>query len=658
MSHSKSATPFRRDIEGLRGIAVSLVVAFHAGLYGVRGGFIGVDVFFAMSGYLITGLLVEEIERNGHIAFLGFYARRVRRLLPASALMSAVTLSVCALMLGPDELASAARAARASAVYLSNVYFSINAADYFAADVKRNPFLHTWSLSVEEQFYFVWPLLLAIGMRLFRSRRGLRGLLVVMTVVSFAVCLRATSHSSPLAFYQLPARAWEFGIGGVAALTPVHLWRLSGRTVQWTRNAGLALVLLSGALITESGQFPGWIAAVPVCGTVIVLLAGAASPDQSVGGLLNHPVLQVTGRLSYSWYLWHWPFLVLSEALFPGLSVVLKIAVALSSLGVAAMAHEWIENPVRFNLYLNQVPARSLGLGAVLTTLALVTSWRSLSFADELSERPEQAQVSNEVRSDLASLSRANCMSLGSSSEVKQCTVGPPTASRRIVLFGDSHALQWFNPLLRIAESDSLRVTTILKSSCPAAIIDVPNKAADFVRSCNEWRRQALHTIDSIRPTLLIAAGASVYLTISGKPAANSGLSVAQWSQGVRRLFQQLDSAHVRTIWLRDNPLPPVNAPTCVARALRHGWYPRGSCRFDRSKGQVQEVFDEERRSATGLHFVSFVDMTDQICPDASCPMATQGQLVYHDDHHLSGGFTSRLAAVLRQRLFASVPMR
>ena len=198
-----------------------LVVLFHVGVPGFSGGFVGVDVFFVLSGYLITGILVREIEETGSLRLGRFYARRVRRLLPAAALVVLVTLALAAVLLSPLVLERFSPSAVATSLYAANAWFAISAGDYFAPDVASDPFLHTWSLSVEEQFYLVWPFLLLLGFRRFRSRDSLLLFLAAVAAASFAGSLWLTAHRPVLAFYASPTRAWQFALGGIAALLPV-----------------------------------------------------------------------------------------------------------------------------------------------------------------------------------------------------------------------------------------------------------------------------------------------------------------------------------------------------------------------------------------------------------------------------------------------------
>ena len=338
---------FRPDIEGLRGIAVLIVVLFHCGIPGFSGGFVGVDVFFVLSGYLITGLLVAEIQKTSELSLLQFYARRARRLLPASALTLVVTILLGAIILAPSELDLVGHAARAAALYSSNIFFDKNAGDYFAPNVRSNPLLHTWSLAVEEQFYLFWPLLILLGLRVWRSMKSLVTVLSGLTIISLGTGVWFTANGGTFAFYELPARAWEFGIGGLAVLLPrstlkipVGWWLAFG----WL---GILAILGSAHFILGDTSFPGWIALIPVMGTVAALIAGTEHPRLGVGVLLYSDPLQMLGRLSYSWYLWHWPFLVFAAALLPHISIAGKTAAAAVSLTVAGIAT--ISSKIRFD---------------------------------------------------------------------------------------------------------------------------------------------------------------------------------------------------------------------------------------------------------------------------------------------------------------------
>jgi peptidoglycan/LPS O-acetylase OafA/YrhL len=644
-----SGISFRQDIEGLRGIAVLLVVAFHCGVPHITGGFIGVDVFFVLSGYLITGMLVAEIRTTGKLNLAEFYARRIRRLLPASALMLAVTLLTSALILGPEELALAGRAGRAAALYMSNIFFSTNTANYFGPDVKSNPLLHTWSLAVEEQFYLFWPLLILLGLRGWRSTRAFVAIEAAITAISLGGCIWWTSLGGTFAFYELPARAWEFGIGGLVVLIPRGKLKLSPGS--WIVLGWLALftVLGSAALIVGDADFPGWIALIPVLGTAAALVAGAECPNRGPGVLLDSAPLERLGKLSYSWYLWHWPFLVLAQCLSPGISMNGKIAVALAALGMAAITHQLLENPIRFHPYLLGRPALSVGLAGVVTVVSMSAAFLSLRVAGRLADMPGMKKIAAAWDDDIAALPRGQCDTRWQSSAVKICVFGDPQSATNVVLFGDSHAIQWFNPLRSVVESHGWKLTTVVKSGCPAADIGPVQYGANFARTCVEWRSAAIGRIAQMHPSLVFAGSAAVHVGTRGR----FGVSVVEWQKGTRRTLDSFSKAGLEVAAMRDNPIPSFDVPLCVARFLRRSGI-AGGCEMERSAVLDPAIFEAERAAAYNLPRIHFIDLTDQFCHDKVCWAVEGGDVMYHDDNHLSGRATARLAPVLESQL---VPM-
>jgi peptidoglycan/LPS O-acetylase OafA/YrhL len=644
------SSEYRSDIEGLRGIAVLSVVIFHCGVAGVTGGFVGVDVFFVLSGYLITGLLVKEIQTAGKLHLLRFYARRVRRLLPAAALVSIVTLIVGAIILAPTELSNAARAARATSVYLSNLFFSVNAENYFARDVKLNPMLHTWSLAVEEQFYLFWPMLIMIALQHRRSPKLLVVLLSVVTVISLAASIRLTTTSPASAFYGLPTRAWEFGIGGLATLIPPK--RTSASASAWIAFGwlGLAAVVASFHFISERDGFPGWIAVFPVLGTTAVLVAGAKLPHRGVDRVLDSKPLQFLGTMSYSWYLWHWPFLVFAAELYPGITASGRILAAIAALGVATIAHNIFENPLRYQPRLIRNPLLSLGFGGVLMAVSLSAAIVTMRFANRLAVRPEMRAITAAIE-DVSGIRREECVSLAQDSGVKVCSFGDSSSATTVVLFGDSHAIQWFNPLQRIAELHRWRLETMLKSGCPAT--DIPAG-----RGCAPWRAEAFRRIRSLHPAIVVVGNASVYLGSELRPGVKIPVSVTDWGSATRRTLTTLSESAAHIVAIRDNPIPPFDVPTCLERAVRHSWFPPVSCQIDKNVGLVPAVFKAEEAAMQGLRGVEFLDLTDHYCEGSVCPSVKNGMIVYRDDNHLTAAFAASLGPVLEARLVSTLGSR
>jgi peptidoglycan/LPS O-acetylase OafA/YrhL len=647
-ANSRSST-YRPDIEGLRGIAVLLVVAFHCGVPGMTGGFVGVDVFFVLSGYLITGLLVAEIQKTSRLSLLNFYARRVRRLLPASALTLAVTLLIGAFIMAPQELAFAGRAARATALYMSNIFFAKNAANYFNPDVESNPLLHTWSLAVEEQFYLIWPMLIMLGLLFWRSRKSLLIVLSVLTLLSLAVSVWSTARTQTFAFYQLPSRAWEFGIGGLAALLPVGFLKLPSRVWLGFGWLGIGMILASGHYISSVSTFPGWVALVPVMGTIAALVAGAEQPRRGSGILLGSAPLLVLGTLSYSWYLWHWPFLVFAAALLPTVSFAGKVAACVAALVIAAVTHHFVENPIRFHPYLVKRPAVSLYLGAAITVFSVALGVVSIRFASRLADAPNMKAIKATFDDNpMSAAVRQRCMATVQSSSVQTCVFGDTASPTNIVLFGDSHAMQWVNPLTEIATANGWKLTTMLKAACPATdiVVKPPN-----TQPCASWRAEALRQIAALHPSLVVLGNSTIYLGQRGKPTSRFDVSLDEWQNGTRRTLEALSSAGLRVVAMRDNPFFPFDIPTCLARSIRHSWYPGGSCEISKSEGLNPAIFEAEKAGARGFPNVHFIDLTDRFCEGKVCP-AIQGDLViYRDSNHMTKSFAETLRPVLEAHL-------
>ena len=644
MTAPQQSPEFRSDIEGLRAVAVLLVIACHCGVSWCRGGFIGVDVFFVLSGYLITGLLMAEIRRTSRLDLPRFYARRARRLLPALLVVLLATLAAGALIQGPQELEFAGRAARATALYVSNVFFDQNAADYFAPDVESNPFLHTWSLGVEEQFYLVWPLLLLLGMRRRRSNRPLIWLLVGVASLSLLFCIWSTAHRPTLAFYELPARAWEFGLGGLLACAGVS--RLRGATASLLGWLGLASILVAAYLLRDGAGFPGWLATIPALGTVAVLSAGPARSPCGVGFLLDSRPMQYLGARSYSWYLWHWPFIVLAAAMAPAIPVVGKLIVGAASLGAASLTYRLVEQPLRKHPQLVRRTVLSLllagGTAVGAAALAFLVIRRGEHLAHEPSMRPITA-----ASIDIADLPRERCVSLGQSTQVRSCIFGDPAAVTEVVLYGDSHALQWFDAIERVARESHWRLVTVLKSGCAAIEIEAPIAARSAV--CRAWRAGAQGLIIARHPALIIAA--SFTSRFGDAPGPQADAQLTRLTTGTRALLDRLTAAGLRVVLLRDTPLPPFDVLTCLARRALHPWLGVRSCGFERSAALDPRVFEAEQRAAVGLPGVQLLDMTDEVCPTPACPAVRETMIVYRDRTHLTGTFARSLAPVIEARL-------
>ena len=382
MSHSEP--DFRPDVEGLRGLAVLLVVLFHAGLT-APGGFIGVDVFFVISGYLISGLLLRELEASGRIDLARFYARRVRRLLPAGGIVLVATLVAAWILVDPLDRARTELDGAAAALSIANLRFAAASGDYFASVANPSPFLQFWSLGVEEQFYLVWPALLILAVRVARGRAGPRtgptaGPTAVLAVVfgaSLIAELIVTNVAVNWAFYSLPTRAFELAAGGLVAVAGSR-FRHVPRLVTFPAGVlGLGSLVLAALVFNDSLAYPGPSALIPTLGTAALIVAG---PRAVSGRLLSTRPLRWFGRISYSLYLWHWPILVLAPvALGAALTLPQVLACVLAAVGLAALSWRFIEEPFRRGFGPVASRPRRTVLAGLVAVLALAIASGSLA---------------------------------------------------------------------------------------------------------------------------------------------------------------------------------------------------------------------------------------------------------------------------------------
>lgn len=654
---------FRPDIQGLRALAVGGVVAYHFGLTALPGGFAGVDIFFVISGWLITTHLMGEITRTGRLDLWRFYARRARRLLPAALFVILATLGAGYFILAPQEQALYSRGAMFASAYAINLWLLRWSFDYFAADALSNPFIHFWSLSVEEQFYLVWPALLLFAAWLHRGKRMAVVVIGVAGLASFAACLWLTSLSPAWAFYFSPLRAWEFAAGGLATLAPAALWQRR----PWLRAAqgwlGLALIAAAYLTLSEDLPFPGWYAVLPVAGTVLVLLSGAgderdghtASPTGwqalAPATMLSLPPLQWIGTLSYSLYLWHWPVIVYAGMLAPDLTTPQRLGCAALALVLAFLTYHLIENPARLGGGL-MAGARALAPALALTGVGVAVAYANAHLA---TRNIDPAQRGIEEAAEQPSIARAtdqNCLLDFHTVKPKPCTFGPADAAHTIVLFGDSHADHWSTPLVEAASRNDTKVVTYLKSSCRASRLSTFNTVLkrDYTE-CDAWREQAIAEIIRRKPRLVVISEFSIGNLTRDMTAAGRKQETARWQAGLRSTLQAFSQAGVETAVIRDTPIGDSFADSCVARAL---WWREAPSRCDTPRAQAANDGSaaQERAVVKSVPDTLYVDLTDRFCGPTECHVYIGGKLAFRDRHHLATAFAETLEAPLEKALF------
>lgn len=639
---------FRGDIQGLRAIAVLAILLNHAGMPHISGGYVGVDVFFVISGFLITTHLAEELTSTGRIRFGRFYARRVRRILPAAFVVIALTVVAAIALQPPVLLPGTLRAAAAAALYVPNILFARQRTDYFHASDDPSILLHYWSLGVEEQFYLLWPVVLLAGFAMLgRSQRGLAVTLASVCAASFAVSVYLTARTPTWAFFLLPSRAWEFGIGGLLALAVSSSGRWSNaRIVGLLGWPGLALIAYSLIGFDRQTSFPGWRAAIPIAGTALVILAGTGHSRSSPRRLLSAPPLLFVGLISYSVYLVHWPLPLLTQYVI-GLEHPLPLAATLA-LGAAAiplgyLMYRWVEEPWRRGHFVTAHRARRTVAIAVAVSVGLATaSWagskvtgsRVLDAGFTVSASPfarypgGTPMVPSNLEPSLraarhfpnTAIYRNGCNLSRGETVPRRCEVGSNPHAPRVVLFGDSHAAQFYPALAQLAEAGDIRLNSITKSGCQG--VETSGK-----RECSPWREQAISMINHDPPDIIVLG--------------NFSFRVPDWPDrlpaGLARLPQQS-----RIVVIADTPYMGFQVPVCLSENLRAA----NECAKPRD-----EALNTQNRAAERQQGVDILDVTDYLCNQQYCPPIIGNLLVYRDHNHLTGQFATALAPLVRSQL-------
>jgi peptidoglycan/LPS O-acetylase OafA/YrhL len=652
----RTGRAFRPDIEGLRAVAVALVVLFHAGLPWLPGGYVGVDVFFVISGFLITGHLAGELRDHGTISLRSFYARRIRRLLPASALVLVVTVVLAKLFLPPLMLLDFPREVQATALYVPNLLYADRSTDYLA-DQSPSPLLHYWSLGVEEQFYLFWPMLLLLaGRRRPRPSRRLLPPVGLVAVASLIGCVWLTDRAQPWAFFLLPARAWELAVGASIALVVPRLRRLPATVAAPLSWAGVAAVTLAAVTFTETTRFPGYAALLPVLGAAAVIAGGCSRPAGSPEILLRVAPFQLVGRISYSLYLWHWPLLVIpATARTDGLPAGTRAMLVALAVVLAAATYLWVETPVRTARPLVRRPAWTAAMAVALTGAALVAA-ATVATVPPLHAGRGVASAGSAVRfvpsdmkpslvtasKDVPVLYADGCHVDSFATAPKACVYGVRDAAETVVLFGDSHAAQWFPTLQVLAEQHRWRLVTLTKTSCPAADVSVWHQALNRpYTECDTWRRAALRLIAREKPTQVFLSSMSGYGLAA--PARQNPEEV--WAAGLRKTLSELPSG-ARAVVIADTPRFRVPPPICLSAHLTDS----AACGRDKREAvdAAQALVEREAATAGGARFV---DMNRYICPGPRCQVIAGKLLMYRDAHHLTTVYAASLAAQLWQEM-------
>jgi peptidoglycan/LPS O-acetylase OafA/YrhL len=646
---------FRPDIEGLRGIAILLVIAFHAGATALAGGFVGVDVFFVLSGYFITGQLAREALASGDVDLPAFYARRARRLLPAFLVVLVATLAIALWLYAPIDVPRIASDGRAVALHYGNVLFAQQAVNYHAAS--SNPFLHTWSLAVEEQFYILWPLHFLFVARTQGEdaslRRRMTIAVIVAGLVSFAASLVVTRHAQPWAFFGMPTRIWEFALGGLLSLraAPTRDESPSSRATI-LQLAGLGAIAFATVAYDDALPYPGLAALLPALGALALIHGGALAPDGRVTRLLGGRTLRWFGRISYTWYLWHWPLVGLGAVLDWRIGVAGKLAWSALALGLAVLTHRFVEEPIRRGDRLGD-DAQRVNLYSLGTSVAAaLVAWGVLVAGKQRASEPLQRRFAH-ARVDGM---RHDCWGSLTENATAPCIFGDVNATTTVVLMGDSHAEHWLPAMDRIGRERHWKVYAMVKPACPVA--DVPDmmnaRLKRHYTECAEWRRGKLRRILALRPSFVVLSSYDHYVPADGE-TSSWNVTPARWEQGLRRTYSLLSSAGIATIAMRDVPDVGFDVPSCLSRRASGAPFTFRDCRYDYADGFIPAAIAAQTRAARGLRNVAILSMNDRLCGGRECGVVVRGSIVYKDDDHFTATFSRGEAPVLGARIVTAL---
>jgi peptidoglycan/LPS O-acetylase OafA/YrhL len=637
---------FRQDLQGLRAVAISLVVLAHLNIPYLEGGFVGVDVFFVLSGYLITGILIREYNSTKTINFTRFYARRLKRLLPSLIFMIGVVLVVSIFILSPYEMISKSKSAIYASTWSSNFYFTFSKIGYFSELELKDIFLHTWSLSVEEQFYLIWPLFIFSSLVILskKPKYNINNRLVIIFIttifISFSISLYWSFEKPLWSFYLMPSRIWQFCLGGLILVLSKRKTKtyFSPASLQFF---GLTLILFSGTLLDSQMTYPGWWALAPSIGTALVLLAN----HQSSKSLLTNSFLVWVGDRSYAWYLWHWPVIIFAESYGFGNYINESILLGALSLLIASLSYRYIEVPF-WKGRLSKTRANKSIHVSVLSMLLIVAISITVS---QHQENKMMANGSSEttIATTLPSIYSLGCDSWYSSPKLKPCTFNDNDFNKTVVLVGDSILAQWFVAIESIVSNTKWRLIVFTKSACPMIdedfFYDRIGKTYDV---CRVWRNNFIKELENLKPEMIILGNSSNY------PFTDS-----QWHDGSQRVFSKLQTLTNEILIIPGTPALSYDGPSCLMRGINkdstnHDSKVMNKCPAEKVSEHSKNITSLLTSASSIFKNTHIINLNDLVCPNDECrPVTHSGIPIFRDSQHLTNDIVMHLAPEIKNRI-------
>jgi peptidoglycan/LPS O-acetylase OafA/YrhL len=697
----------RYDIQGLRALAVALVIADHLLAY-PTGGFVGVDVFFVISGFVITASLIREHEKNGRLSFADFYRRRARRILPLASLVIVMSLIASWAVFSTARFAGIAQDGLWAFLSAANWHLAIIGTDYMQAGGAVSPLQHFWSLAVEEQFYIVWPWLIVLMLgwgasKLGRSSSGARrslGLAMLAVVgASFVFAMWESSAAPTVAYFSTFSRAWELGCGGLLAVLAPVLLRIPDRIRPALAYLGLTGIVFGAFAMTPELTFPGPWAAVPVLATMAVISAGTGGEQRLLAPLTNR-ASRYLGDISYSLYLWHFPVIILLDAVRPSSGVV-DYAVALAlTLALSAWSYRFVEEPVRHSQWLEPKAAKAtkapheaaprLAYGA-LTALALVAAIvvsftlakaapgtatarpvvspgasssavpntpsaklsQELTLALAASQWPELTPAIDTLGNEAKAPEWVEDGCLGDdrgaledpTENAARCIYGDEAAKKTAVVLGDSVAISYVPGIRAALEPQGYKILVYTMQQCPAAAVDVIKSSKAAHPKCAPFRTWALQQLASMKPDMVVASSSTGTL-VRLSSGATGGAAADEWTEASKKLYTEL-SASAKQVFVLDPPPRGRKFAECATKIST----PADCASKVQQLSLDMTAAGREALDPAGQPNVHFVDTVGWFCVAGNCPAFAGTSPMHADGAHLTAAYSKSLGPVLSEAL-------